>query len=46
MGFEGIGEPVDERLAMLGVDRVAVSSFVLDHEDPAAAVRQLRRAGR
>ena len=34
------------RLAMLGVDRIAVSSYVLNHEDPAAAVRQLRRAGR
>ncbi|MAD32265.1 MAG: hypothetical protein CMJ88_00710 [Planctomycetes bacterium] len=34
------------RLAMLGVDRIAVSSFVLGHEDPAAAVRQLRRGGR
>ena len=31
------------RLAMLGVDRIAVSGFVLTHADPAAAVRELRR---
>ena len=34
------------RLAVLGVRRVAVSSYVLQHNDPAAAVRELQRACR
>jgi len=34
------------RLALLGVRRIAVSSYVLQHEDPAIAVRELRRACR
>jgi thiamine-phosphate pyrophosphorylase len=34
------------RLAVLGVRRVAVSSYVLQHNDPATAVRELQRACR
>ena len=32
------------RLAALGVRRVAVSSYILQHNDPGAAARDLRRA--
>ena len=34
------------RLALLGVDRVAVSSYVLQHEDPARAVEELQKLAR
>ena len=34
------------RLAALGVRRVAVSSYILQHNDPGAAARDLRRACR
>jgi len=34
------------RLAMTGVRRIAVSSFVLQHDDPAMAVRELMHAVR